>query len=121
MYKLLWISNHVPNQDQINDAARNGYEIVPANVPSWGRIPPEFTKEDIRELLLPELPPLSNYDAVAIMGELTACMVVCDLARQQGTPVVTPTTERVSVEETMPDGSVRKVSKFSHVRFRRID
>ena len=120
MYRLLWISNHKPSIEQIEDAKRNNYEIIEAKVPSWGRIPPEWTMDDIRELLLPELPPLNNYHVIAVMGELTACMVVCDLARKQGIPVVTPTTKRVSVEETCHDGSVRKTSKFKHVRFRRI-
>lgn len=65
---------------------------------------------------------VSNRGCVIhIAGEPTFVTHFVNLASIDGKPCVTATSERISREETLPDGTTRKIADFKFVQWRRID
>jgi hypothetical protein len=81
-----------------------------------------------------DLPTLQNYleplaawlmgqahpgDFVLIQGDFGACFFMVQLALKHGLVPVYATTQRVVVENPLPDGSVQVTRRFEHQIFRR--
>jgi hypothetical protein len=56
--------------------------------------------------------------AVHVAGELCLTLALVGLLQAQGLPVVCATTRRDTTEETLPDGSTRKLARFHFVQWR---
>jgi hypothetical protein len=59
-------------------------------------------------------------DIIQIMGQQQLAMSVSALARKAGATLVESVTPRESVEETLPDGSVKKTNVFRFIGFRTV-
>lgn len=57
-------------------------------------------------------------DAVLCQGEYVLSYAIVRRLRERGIVAVAACSERIAEEQQMPDGSTRKISRFSFVRFR---
>jgi len=86
----------------------------------WSCIPPDM--ENINNYLDPlkrwfEKKTI-NGDRILIQGDFGAVHIMVTFAFSIGLVPIYSTTERVSVDEQMPDNSIRTKKIFKHVRFR---
>ena len=58
-------------------------------------------------------------DFVLIQGDFGACFLMVSFARDLGIIPVYSTTRRHAQEEVQPDGSIKLMHRFEHVRFRK--
>jgi hypothetical protein len=125
MAKMFVLTNHELTEEQKNDAINtfgvNEFIHAPERVlATWGYIPPHYdeVKEYLRTVFkwLESAEP--NDDIVLVQGESVSTYQVVDTMRKLKIRCIAATTERVTEEVTMPDGSVQKKSVFKHVRFR---
>lgn len=128
MTNVLWLSNHPVNADQLADLQRAFGEFQLTELPPqgkvlWGSIDPRIDFYDVGEVWwdafnLCHTGNLSDFDAVVVMGELSLCLAVTTFCTMEHVSVYTPTTERLSQEIELPDGSVKKTTVFNHVQLR---
>lgn len=95
--------------------------LLPAHLRAqWMNVPPDG--ELGAALLVPIITWVTEStqpgDAVLVQGEPGMQTAIVRAAQRAGRVAVYSTTRRESVEEVATDGSVRKVSRFAHVRFR---
>ena len=84
-------------------------------------IDPKASTADIEALATEFADKVPEGTTVAtVAGELTFTMALTKLLKERGVKVVTATTERVSKERVLVDGSVEKTNVFRHVAFREL-
>jgi hypothetical protein len=131
MSKMLVLMSHSLTEDQKSDAVRtfgiNEFIQAPKEVLDlWGNVPPELGHSELEEYLKPVYEwiekNVGNRDIVMVQGEMTSTYLTVRRIKQKLTiynvHCVAATSRREVVEETLPDGSVRKTAVFRHVRFR---
>lgn len=120
--KLLVVMNH-----QLTEEQKVGWEelVILSDVSKEmsdkvKNISPTATVKEIQELavMLVLFAIMSNCTHIAIMGEPTLVLHTAITASEADIIPVTATTERISVDEPQPDGSIKKISKFQHVMWR---
>ena len=127
---------HVPSQDQVSAARATGAEeiYVLEPVKAEDKVAGLFYYGSVRLLNVPDDPAYSREgflkqaaalvnnvtfgDVVHVMGQGQLVNAANAMARQKGAALVESVTARESVEETQPDGSVRKVAVFRFKGFR---
>ncbi len=116
MKRLLNCSNHVMGLDQIKELEEKGYVIVelPEDLKKrWAQMDPETYGRTCNDIV--EWAELNNIEAMHLAGFLAAVVLVCaDIDR---IPLYYAYSERVSIEETLEDGSVVKKNVFKHKGF----
>ncbi len=125
MPTLFILLNHDISDDQKRDAERYGirrFVPLPQALQSlWGNIPAET--ETIDDLLHPVKQWLSQNaspdDWALIQGDFGACWIMVNFAFENGLVPVYATTDRMVTETRLPDGSIKTVREFKHVRFRK--
>jgi len=122
MKKIIAILNHQPTPEQVQELKDWGYECIHIPHPP---VDPYLTIDEVLiqaanfwDKEIPAKTPL--YDAIWCQGDFRFFWCISELCKRHGLPLFVATTERKAVEKTMPDGSIRKVSTFKHVRFVRI-
>ena len=98
-------------------AAQTFGEIVDVPFPA---VNPQSTSEEICELVQSNAEKILEFEPAAVLcqGEFNYTFAMVERLKNFGVTVVAATTERVSHEEILPDGSTRQVSTFNFVRFR---
>ncbi|MGF1533223.1 MAG: CRISPR-associated protein Csx20 [Bernardetiaceae bacterium] len=127
MPTLYLLFSHTLTEAQTADAVQSlavqDFVSLPEDLQSrWSGIPPELASLD--DHLAPVLEWLRTRaqpeDFVLVQGDFGATFCVVDACRREGLGIpIYATTERSTQELPQPDGSIRKVSVFRHVRFRR--
>ena len=84
-------------------------------------IDPHSSLEEVKKLAVEFAAKVPEGTTVAaVAGELTFTMSLTKLLKELGIKVVTATTERVSKERVLVDGTVEKTNVFRHVAFREL-
>ena len=83
-------------------------------------VDPKASTQEIRNLAanIVRLALEKNCTHLLCMGEPSLFFATVTLAKLNGITCCVATTERISQEITLPDGSVKKTNVFSHVQFR---
>lgn len=115
-------SNHPSENwpDAERTAAERYGEIIDMPFPN---IPADWGEREIAELASMQATEIAELKPAAVLcqGEFTyTYQLVRELSRQ-GIVCLSACSERVSAEEPQADGSVRRVSYFDFVRFRRYE
>lgn len=125
MPQLFLLFSHDLTELQRSDATESlgisKIRHLPADLQEcWSQVPPELP--DVAE----HAQPIWNWlrkeaspkDYVLIQGDFGMSYATVQLAFSLGITPIYATTRRESVEENLPDGSVRKTNRFAHVQFR---
>lgn len=124
--RLIVLFNHTLTESQREDARRSlgagEFLEPPAAVRSlWADVPPEL--ESLEGVLGPVRSWLQDCarpgDFLLVQGDFGATWLMVRFALAAGLVPVYSTTRRAAAEELQPDGSVRLIHRFQHVRFRR--
>ena len=112
-------TNHLSlkwSEEQLS-AARIYGEIVDVPFPA---VNPAASAEEVRELVGENLERILSFkpQAVLCQGEFSYTFAMVERLKNLGMTVVAATTERVSHEEILSDGSTRRISNFRFVQFR---
>lgn len=112
-------SNHNSKNWSIEQltAAQKWGEIVDYPFPSVDAYASEEQILNLAEEILSKLLEMKP-DAVMCQGEFTLVYALVNKLKEQGIPVVAACSERKTVEEKLPDGSITKTSVFEFVKFR---
>ncbi|AVK80629.1 hypothetical protein [Campylobacter fetus] len=112
--KTIFVANHTPSKE-LSSA------IIPKNIALWAQIPQKGLVEHL-EPLIKELADLCNADEevqLVIAGEPRATCFLVRLFNENwergNVSCYTTFSQRKSVDETMPDGSVKKTSIFEYM------
>lgn len=124
--KLINVTNHTLNQEQIEDAKRLGvteFIELPDNLKAiWSNIPADEDIKGVDKHLKPLIEFLANEikkdDLVLVQGEHTATFLTINYVYNLFGKAVAATSKREVIEVINEDGSVSKKSIFKHVRFR---
>ena len=124
--RVFVLMNHPLRPEQVADVATAwGCEPTPAPVDVrtfWGAVDPAAEEAHTTAAVTAAETWLSAAragDVVVVAGEPTAVFAVASAMKARGVIPVAATTRRVSEEVVQEDGSVKKVSSFRHVRFRK--
>lgn len=113
-------TNHASSNwsDEQRSAAETFGEIVDVPFPE---IPPQADESAVAELAAENLREILKLQPAAVLcqGEFNYTFALVSALRQKNIPVLAATSERVTTETTLPDGSSKKSSVFRFVRFRR--
>jgi hypothetical protein len=128
---LFVLMNHALNEQQMDDAKASlgisNFEYAPENVlNAWGYIPPHLSMWELKDFLKPVFSWLKDSlkpnDILLVQGESIATYVVVDAVRAafplDNIRCVAATSERVTEEVTLADGSIKKTAVFKHIRYR---
>jgi hypothetical protein len=120
--KCLIVLNHQPSKEMVEELGANGFvvEELPNNLKElWGNIPATTSLELVRVHINPIMHYIidNKFDRVVIAGEPTAIydiLSTIEFVYDADFPkkCYVPVSERVSIDEPQPDGSVKKISKF---------
>ena len=126
MRQMLLLFNHQLTDAQAQDAKTvlgvEQFVKMPPDIQTlWAQIPADLPE------LAAYLSPVAEWlqaastprDYVLIQGDIGACCLMAQTARQIGLIPVYATTMRNAVEASGPDGVVRVTRRFSHVMFRK--
>ena len=116
MARFISIMNHNMGGQQLLAAQKIG-EVLETPFPN---VSPYATSEEVAKMgdeLISQISP-STGDIIQIAGEPTLTCYVVSQLKKLGHTVVTSTTERVSKEEVLPDGSTKKTNVFKFIQFR---
>lgn len=115
--KILVILNHQPTSEQLAELSKLGYDEV--EIVKHPPIPPEAELSEVGKIF-DSIVESREFDALWVQGDFRffACAVL--EAHARGFPLFVATTRREAREEVQPDGSIKKVSVFKHVRFVRV-
>ena len=126
MKKLLTIFNHTLTDEQKTDAKENLFVNDFVSLPDdlkklWMNIPPagKLPKEILDKISKWILTSAQHGDFVLIQGEFGVSFYLVNFCLTSGFIPVYATTERVSTERMLEDGTMEKVNQFKHVQFRR--
>lgn len=123
---LFLIFNHRFTEGQQADARCSlGVDRIVSLPPElqelWSNLPPDAS--EIEPLLVPLQEWLASEsvsgDRVLIQGDFGATYLMVRFAFEHGLIPIYSTTSREATEEIQPDGAVKVVHTFKHVRFRR--
>ena len=116
MARFISIMNHKMIGEQLLAALQMGevLEVPFPNVPSNAS---SFEVAKLGDDLISQISPVEG-DIFQVAGEPTLTCYLVSKLKKLGYKVVNSTTERVSVEEVLPDGSTRKTNLFKFVQFR---
>ena len=126
MAQMFLIFSHTVTEEQRQDAERAFQQPTLVPLPEdlqrlWSAVPPE--PEEIGDWLRPLWDWLRRNaepgDIALIQGDFGAVYAMVNAATGLGLIPVYATTARQSIETPQPDGSVRTLRIFRHVRFRR--
>lgn len=125
MTHMFLLFSHRLTQEQVQDAqqqlAVDQFVYLPEALQRlWSQVPPD------RESLQGYLAPLYTWleaeagpeDLVLVHGDFGLVYLCVSFCKAQGLRPLYATTERLSVEELQPDGSVHTRRIFQHRRFR---
>lgn len=98
-------------------AAKVYGEIVDLPFPA---ISPHASSEEIRELVRANAEKILELEPAAVLcqGEFNYTFEMVERLKNFGVKVLAATSERVTHEEILPDGSSRSISTFRFVQFR---
>ena len=98
-------------------AARTYGEIIDMPFPS---VNPHSTAEEICELVEVQLKKILELEPVAVLcqGEFNYTFALVERLKNSGVKVMAATSERITDEEILSDGTTRQVSTFRFVQFR---
>lgn len=125
MKRLLVISNHHP--DGWSKEQKAGWDSIEfhqlPNVSPHSSTTEIIEKEKTEicgaiEKFLGDCDIKGDDGYISLQGESSVCYYVFDVLKNANIFFVFSTTERVSVEETLPDGSTKKISQFKFVLWR---
>lgn len=104
------------SSEQIS-AARAYGEILDVPFPA---VSPSANPEDVSELVQNNLKKFLELEPVAVLcqGEYSYTFAMVESLKNFGVKVLAATTERITTEEILADGSTRHVSTFRFVQFR---
>lgn len=117
MKKLLNVSNHVLGLNQIAELQEKGFVVVelPDNLKSvWAQLTPENYLSVCNDVVT--FAEENGIEGFHIAGFPAAVTALC-IDLKPTVPVYYAYSERVSVEEPQPDGSVVKKNIFKHKGF----
>jgi hypothetical protein len=123
---ILFLFNHTPTDIQLEDARLSlgigAVRFFPEELRNvWSKVSPQL--EGIDEWIEPirgwVAENSTEGDYMLIQGDFGATYLMVLFAMQRGLIPVYSTTDREAVEELGPEGSVKLVHRFRHVRFRR--
>ena len=99
-------------------AAETFGEIVDVPFPE---IPPQADEFAVAELAAENLREILKLRPAAVLcqGEFNYTFALVTALKEKNIPVLAATSERVTTETSLPDGSSKKVSVFRFVHFRR--
>jgi len=123
--KLFVLMNHALTEEQEKEARQSmGVKEIlspPGAVSKlWATVPPELDLGPHDLLHVFEwLEDAKEGDLVLVQGEFGATFIVVDWCLDRSLVPVYATSKREVLEERMPDGEVKRVARFKHVRFRR--
>jgi len=115
--------NHPLSEQQKVDLSRN-YDVSAIVEMSnklkglFSQVPAEAGKQEIVKLAKKFVDFTGDAQIAVVQGEHTLSFAIVKLLQEQGKTCLVATTKRESQEITNPDGSVRKMNVFKHVRFR---
>lgn len=100
-----------------SSAAKAYGEILDMPFPA---INPSATTEEVGEFVEENLERILEHEPAAVLcqGEFNYTFALVERLKNFGVKVLAATTERVAVNEILPDGSGRQVSTFRFVQFR---
>ena len=83
-------------------------------------VPAAMTEAEVQQLARREVQAMLDSGATAVLcqGEFTLCFLVVHLLLAQGICVLAACSERLSHEEHLPDGTVRRTSEFLFCQYR---
>ena len=116
---ILNLSNH-PHENwpekQLRAALAYG-EVIDLPFPP---VSPEATEEELEQTALGLLRRIGEMkpDAVLVMGEFSLVFMLVDALLDDGIPVLTAASRRVTAEHTQEDGTVMKTARFDFACFR---
>ena len=116
MARFISIMNHNMAGQQLLVAKKLG-DVVEVPFPN---VPATATSNDVAKMgddLISQISPVEG-DTVQVAGEPTLTCYIVTRLKESGIKVVTSTTERISTEEILPDGSTRKTNVFQFIQFR---
>ena len=98
-------------------AAQTYGEIIDMPFPS---VNPLSTAEEICELVEVQLKKILELEPVAVLcqGEFNYTFALVERLKNSGVKVMAATSERITDEEILSDGTTRQVSTFRFVQFR---
>ena len=78
------------------------------------------TAEEVRELAEKTVEKILSHEPAVVLcqGEFNYTFALVERLKNSGVTVVAATSERVAVEEILPDGFSRQISTFRFVQFR---
>ncbi|MBQ8075852.1 MAG: hypothetical protein IJ237_07700 [Oscillospiraceae bacterium] len=115
---IINLSNH-PHanwQEKQLRAAQAYGEVIDLSFPPVSRTTDE-EQEQIASQLLSQIREMKP-DAVLVMGEFSLVFMVVDALLDDGIPILTAASDRVTEEKPEEDGTIVKIARFDFVRFR---
>lgn len=116
---IINLSNHPMEtwQEKQLQAARAYGELVDLPFPL---LPGNMTGEELEQIAMQLLHRIREMkpDAVVIMGEFSLVFMLVDALLDEGIPILTAASERNTVEQKEPDGTIVKIARFDFVGFR---
>ena len=125
MKRVLVLLNHPLSEEQKADLQK-GYDVSSiATLDNefkglFSQVPADAGKEEINSIAKKfiELAEKEQAQILVVQGEPTLTFAVVKMASEKGLTCLAATTKRESKEITLPDGGVKKVNIFRHIRFR---
>lgn len=123
MAKFFIIMQHTPTPEQRAEGAERFGEIVELGNKALLNVPedPELGRDWFVQRATEILDAIGGVwpgDTVMAMGQQQLALAVNAEARRRGACLVEAVTRRESVDESQPDGSVKKTNLFRHAGFR---
>jgi len=124
------VLNHRPTSEQVEELKKLKYDYVfiqhPPIPPEWDMVmvsafAENFDETEVAKTIYNATSGLkSSPDGYWIQGDFRFFKAYCDIAELLRKPLYVATTERIAEEQIQPDGSIRKVSIFKHIKFVRV-
>ena len=103
--------------DEQKNAAETFGKIFDVPFPD---VPPDIDTAAVHELALNKLQDILKLNPAAVLcqGEFNYTVAMAEELKRRGIPIMAATSDRVVSEVTEADGSTKRVSVFTFVRFR---
>lgn len=105
------------SEEQINSASQYG-NIVDISFPS---VPAFYDEEQIQQTANAYSQKILDYFPAAVLcqGEFTLVFAVVNTLLKHGITVLSACSDRITTETILPDGTLKKISNFKFVKFRK--
>jgi len=113
--KILVILNHKVLPKQKEELEELGYDTIVYR--QHPKIDPTLNQSEVQELFNAIAVQYEPIDALWVQGDFRFFTAAIRYAMRLIIPLFIATTERKSVEQTLPNGLIQKTSVFEHVRF----